>query len=876
MMEPSRRGWRRRTGDFADLCHRCASAYEDGMFCESFHLNASGWRCCESCGKQIHCGCIVSFHMFVLLDAGGIECMGCARKSFVLTPNPAWPPPFFHNHGFSDKVKDLSVKNWSSIAGSGPVPWREAPSWFNNNTIQVGLNAKMPSQAEVPGGIDGLYAHERVPVFLDKNKKCESSGRPINGSLKTGAFENEVSGIKYEEQPTRYTNVTHRPDFSILEPSTQTNHFGPALNPEFKREIKEQNKVSGMHAHVNSPPAIGICFPSSSGVESSGKAQAHDGNPRWDGRVRSQLPPRNRPKITNQELQEISGHPSTAITPLFEKTLSASDAGRIGRLVLPKKGTEAYLPEITNPEGIPLMMQDMKGNEWVFQFRFWPNNNSRMYVLEGVTACIQSMQLVAGDTVTFSRLEPEGKLVMGGRKASTPPTNQSKESINTGNEVLTRREVTTRASKPGEDVSAPIHVKDNMISSTSQANSADPASRWSEVDRSNNVANDVIGDETFLGKRKNGTLGSKSKCLRIGNDQIIELEITLKEVQGLFRPPSDYAPQIVVIDGYEIAEFEEPPVIGRPTILATDCVDGKFQWAQCEDCFKWRRVPGDILLPSRWTCYKNSWDRERSFCSAAQELTPKELEDLLITAGANKINAKKEDEPDPVDALEGLDELANLAINEENGTLTSSKTTTKHPRHRPGCTCIVCIQPPSGMGPKHKQTCTCNVCLTVKRRFHTIMSKRENKQTEKETETKRQKLQQPEDILLCSGTGNCSSSHEAVTNAGFGHDPYKKKFSESPFKGQIDLNRQPEREEDMSPFSDSGGMVRLLQNATEGVRVWENQQTKPSFGLECWRTEAKWRRLWWLINLVIATSRPYYICSSVAVVVYMELPRVGI
>ncbi|XP_074334005.1 B3 domain-containing protein Os07g0563300-like isoform X2 [Apium graveolens] len=820
MMEPPRKGWRRRTGDFADLCQRCASAYEEGKFCEFFHLNASGWRCCESCGKQIHCGCIVSFHMFVLLDAGGIECMGCARKSFVLTPNPAWPPPFLHNHEFPDKVKDVSVKNWSSIAGSGPVPWREAPSWFNNNSTQVGLNAKLPSQVEVPGSIDRLNAHERVPVhFLDKNKKWDSSGQLIYGSLKSGAFEiieNEVPGIKYEEQPTAYTNVTHRPDFSIFEPSTQTTNFVPALNPEIKREIKEQNKVSGTHERVTSPPAIGIYFPSSSGVESSCKAQTRNGNSRGDGRVRSQLPLRNRPKITNQELQEISGH--TAITPLFEKTLSASDAGRMGRLVLPKKGAEAYLPEITNPEGIPLMMQDMKGNEWVFQFRFWPNNNSRMYVLEGVTPCIQSMQLAAGDTVTFSRLELEGKLVMGGRKASTPPANQSKRSINTGNEVLTHREVTARASKPGEDLSAPIHVKDNMISSsllaTSQANSADPASRCFKFNESNNVANDVLDGETFLSKRKNSNLGSKSKRLRIGNDQIVELEITLKEVQGLFRPSSDSVPQIVVIDGYEIAEFEEPPVIGRPTILATDSVDGKFQWAQCEDCFKWRKVPCDILLPSRWTCYKNSWDRERSFCSAAQELTPKELEDLLITDAANKINAKKEDEPDTVDALEGLDELANLAILQEGSTLPSSKTTTKHPRHRPGCTCIVCIQPPSGVGPKHKQTCTCNVCLTIKRRFHTMMSKREKKQTEKETESKHQKLQQPEDILLCRDPGKCSSSHEAVTNDGSGHDPYKKKFSVSPYIGQIDLNIQPEREEDTSPFS-SGGMMRLLQNANE-------------------------------------------------------------
>lgn len=58
---------------------------------------------------------------------------------------------------------------------------------------------------------------------------------------------------------------------------------------------------------------------------------------------------------------------------------------------------QAYFPPISQPEGLPLIVQDLKGKEWVFQFRFWPNNNSRMYVLEGVTPCIQSMQLQAGD-----------------------------------------------------------------------------------------------------------------------------------------------------------------------------------------------------------------------------------------------------------------------------------------------------------------------------------------------------------------------------------------------------------------------------------------------------------------------------------------------
>lgn len=71
---------------------------------------------------------------------------------------------------------------------------------------------------------------------------------------------------------------------------------------------------------------------------------------------------------------------------------------------------QVYLPPISNPEGIPLPVQDLKGQEWVFQFRFWPNNNSRMYVLEGVSPCIQSMQLRAGDT---SKTVPSLKAIVG-------------------------------------------------------------------------------------------------------------------------------------------------------------------------------------------------------------------------------------------------------------------------------------------------------------------------------------------------------------------------------------------------------------------------------------------------------------------------------
>ncbi|PWA56120.1 B3 DNA binding domain-containing protein [Artemisia annua] len=69
---------------------------------------------------------------------------------------------------------------------------------------------------------------------------------------------------------------------------------------------------------------------------------------------------------------------------LFSKKLQKSDVGVLKRNVLPKKPAETHLPALIAKEGIVLKMDDMDGmNVWGFKFRFWPNNNSRIYVFEG-------------------------------------------------------------------------------------------------------------------------------------------------------------------------------------------------------------------------------------------------------------------------------------------------------------------------------------------------------------------------------------------------------------------------------------------------------------------------------------------------------------
>ncbi|KAL4568110.1 hypothetical protein LXL04_023711 [Taraxacum kok-saghyz] len=92
------------------------------------------------------------------------------------------------------------------------------------------------------------------------------------------------------------------------------------------------------------------------------------------------------------------------LTFLFSKKLQKSDVGVLKRIVLPKKPAETHLPALIAKEGIILEMDDMDSmHVWCFKFRFWPNNNSRMYVLEGTGEFAEEHELQVGDYIMLYR-----------------------------------------------------------------------------------------------------------------------------------------------------------------------------------------------------------------------------------------------------------------------------------------------------------------------------------------------------------------------------------------------------------------------------------------------------------------------------------------
>ncbi|KAJ9543375.1 hypothetical protein OSB04_023082 [Centaurea solstitialis] len=762
-----KRGWPMKAGGFATLCYPCGCTYDNLNYCERFHLNEPGWRECKFCDKPVHCGCVVSKYLHECLDLGGISCIKCARakaiqpvKQLVSNDIP---------NGFARFSGNWHPSVFSNQMNNGPSYDKVKLAHLNEGLEK---HQKTPSNSSIGGPFkQDEPSSEKFSIACSSSKDGSSSFRnplPLpsifqNQSPLPNGPDNNKPKLGFQQS---FGFALGTPGSSMLPTSNGVSMQEKV--PSFKQEQRPHQKLS-----KPSKSGVSVRAQTIKGMGSDNRVARAPA----EGRGRSQLLPRYWPKITDQELLQISGdlNANCTITPLFEKVLSASDAGRIGRLVLPKACAEAYFPPINQSEGLPIRIRDIKGKEWTFQFRFWPNNNSRMYVLEGVTPCIQNMQLQAGDIVIFSRLDPEDKLVIGCRKAP----------ISAGASAV-----------PSAVDGGPCTGNENSSINT---------------EREGTTNCDPMQSPVIQEKKKARNIGSKSKRLHMHSEDAMELKFTWEEAQDFLRPPPA-KPTVVVIEDFELEEYDEPPVFGKRTIFTMTASRLQEQWVQCDSCSKWRKLPSDVLIPSKWTCSHNVTDPDRCSCSAPEEKGAGDLDCILRLSKQPKKrkvaeNGKTEDrpiEPNGLDALATAAVIGSVNGNEVGGSLAGP--TTRHPRHRPGCTCIVCIQPPSGKG-KHKPTCICNVCSTVRRRFKTLMLRKRKRLSEADSETGR-KSQVP----VVKGTESVDGIGTGTrTGTGVGIEA----VSEGSNKGQeLDLNCDPREEEMM--------LAEAAANASSIHTQWHN------------------------------------------------------
>ncbi|XP_022741514.1 B3 domain-containing transcription factor FUS3-like [Durio zibethinus] len=109
----------------------------------------------------------------------------------------------------------------------------------------------------------------------------------------------------------------------------------------------------------------------------------------------------------------------TRLRFLFQKELKHSDVSSLRRIILPKRAAEAHLPVLESKEGILINMDDLDGlHVWSFKYRFWPNNNSRMYVLENTGEFVNAHGLQIGDFIMVYQDSQNQNYVIQAKKAS--------------------------------------------------------------------------------------------------------------------------------------------------------------------------------------------------------------------------------------------------------------------------------------------------------------------------------------------------------------------------------------------------------------------------------------------------------------------------
>jgi bifunctional DNA-binding transcriptional regulator/antitoxin component of YhaV-PrlF toxin-antitoxin module len=153
--------------------------------------------------------------------------------------------------------------------------------------------------------------------------------------------------------------------------------------------------------------------------------------------------------VTNPPLtsagQWIVGLDSKGLMFLLAKQLSPSGVSSLGRIVLPKREAEAHLPHLVASEGVLLTMTDYDTRQsWIFRYRFWSNNKSRMYLLENTRDFVKAHNLQERDTLVLYK-DADGSYVVRGDKngaSQCPKHETSPHEAPTIEEEISRKQQT--------------------------------------------------------------------------------------------------------------------------------------------------------------------------------------------------------------------------------------------------------------------------------------------------------------------------------------------------------------------------------------------------------------------------------------------------
>ncbi|KAH9553770.1 hypothetical protein CY35_08G029800 [Sphagnum magellanicum] len=198
--------------------------------------------------------------------------------------------------------------------------------------------------------------------------------------------------------------------------------------------------------------------------------------------AKTRTPPADIPVVVKRQ-QQVPESTDTLFF-LLQKELRPSDVSNLGRIVLPKKEAETHLPWVAMREGLSIGMEDFDtGKMWTFRYRFWPNNKSRMYLLENIGGFVKMHYLQEGDLLILYR-NTRGNYVARGKKNLHRTRNQANC---TGQAAANNSSATCLLDNPIEEEAAESPRKKGRVMPSGTSSTPDMQSANLRVEKASDV-----------------------------------------------------------------------------------------------------------------------------------------------------------------------------------------------------------------------------------------------------------------------------------------------------------------------------------------------------------------------------------------------------
>ncbi|KAL2642227.1 hypothetical protein R1flu_009814 [Riccia fluitans] len=321
-------------------------------------------------------------------------------KSTIINPAASFSPslqqqeperlPFSANNNSNSPLQNLTLSSFPQVSNSSQLPLK-----FSSNDTSPARNSQ----------VDSRHA-STYPQSLRTSSVPRGAGFQLSGG---GGYK----ALNLMDGSTNCNNQTPNVGRDYLQSAGAMSHICSV------RPTGVESAAAGRAAW----PAGFINFPSAGvleggmipGLMSSSRRLLLDPEHHHHGpHLRNELGGDDR------EFHRIRPISESQIRLVIQKQLTTTDVGSLGRIILPKKEAETHLPHLPDKEGIEMCLYDYDVDRtWVMKYRFWPNNKSRMYLLENTGEFAKYHGLQQGDLLLIYRQLP-ARYVLRVKKMAPP------------------------------------------------------------------------------------------------------------------------------------------------------------------------------------------------------------------------------------------------------------------------------------------------------------------------------------------------------------------------------------------------------------------------------------------------------------------------